>query len=176
MIDDREMVFVVDENNLPVEPQLRSVAHKNLLWHRTTDVYIINRNYQILCQKRSLNKDIRPGYWSVFFGGHLAPGEEYIKNAVDEVNEEIGVEINEKDLIPYKVVKSDKPTHKEFPMIYGLILDTKENSFKFEKEEIDQLAWKSIDEVRQILVIEKNPLWVLKPWDGEVLDWLNTLL
>lgn len=61
-------------------------------------------------------------------------------------------------------------------MIYGLILDTQENNFKFEKEEIDQIAWKNIDEVRQILVVEKNLHWVLKPWDEEVLTWLLTLV
>lgn len=176
MIDDQEMVFVVDENNTPIKPQPRSIAHKNLLWHRTTDVFIINRNGQILTQQRSLKKDIKPGYWSVFFGGHLAPGEEYLQNAVEEVNEEIGIQITEQDLIPYKVFKSDKPTHKEFPMNYGLVLDTQENKFKFEKEEIDQVVWKNMDEVKKILVVEKNPQWVLKPWDEEILNWLLTLI
>lgn len=174
MIDSQELLFVVDKNNQPLKPQLRSAVHKNGLWHRTTGVWVINRKKQILCQKRSLKKDIKPGYWEAFFGGHLASDEEYKHNATNEIKEELGIEIKKGDLIPYKVLKSDKPTHKEFQQIFALILDDNPN-FQFEKDEIDQLVWKDIEEVKNILVDKKIRGWVQKTWDKEILDWLTVL-
>lgn len=84
MLDNQELVFTVNENNQPLKPELRSIAHKNGLWHRTTGIWVINNKKQILCQKRSLKKDILPGYWEAFFGGHLAPDEDFKHNAANE--------------------------------------------------------------------------------------------
>ena len=175
MINNQERVYVVDENNHPLESQLRSLAHKNGLWHRTTGIWVINEKRQVLCQQRSRKKDIKPGFWEAFFGGHLAPHEEYIHNAMHESNEELGIKVNEADLIPYKILKSDKPTHKEFQHIFALILNKDAEEFHFEKEEIDQLKWMDLAEVRKILTDPNVADWVKKPWDEEVLDWLETV-
>lgn len=175
MIDNQELLFIVDEDNNPLEPQLRSVAHKNVLWHRTTGIWTINSKKQILCQKRSLKKDVKPGFWEAFFGGHLAPTEEYRHNAFQEANEELGIKVYQEDLIPYKVLKSDKPTHKEFQHVFALILNKDISELHFEKEEIDELKWVAINEVRKILADQKVENWVKKPWDEEVLNWLETL-
>lgn len=176
MINSQELLFIVDENNNSLEPQPRSIAHKNGLWHRTTGIWAIDKRGKILCQKRSLKKDVKPGFWEAFFGGHLAPNEDYKHNAIQESKEELGIEINQDNLIPYKVLKSDKPTHKEFQHIFALLLDNKDISeLYFEKEEIDQLKWVDLNEVRKILVDPEVENWVKKPWDEEVLNWLKTL-
>jgi isopentenyldiphosphate isomerase len=171
MIDHQEFLFIVDEHNAPLEPQLRSVAHKNGLWHRTTGIWVINSNKQILCQKRSFKKDLNPGFWQAFFGGHLAPGEEYIDNAVLECNEELGISISAEQILPYKVLKSDKPTHKEFQYVCAIVLDKAADEFNFEKEEVDELKWIELDEVRRILSDETVENWIKKSWDEEVLNW-----
>jgi len=174
MIDRHELVFAVDENNQPITPQLRSNAHKNGLWHRTTGIWVMNQKGQLLCQKRSLQKDIKPGFWEAFFGGHLAPGEDYLENAAKEASEELGILIDKRDLIPYKILKSDKPTHKEFQYICAFIV--RDNiEFRVETDEVDELAWKSIDEVKDILIVKKESNWVRKPWDEDVLNWLLTI-
>lgn len=175
MIDKQELLYIVDEDNNPLEPQLRSNAHKNGLWHRTTGIWVINSKKQILCQQRSMKKDVKPGFWEAFFGGHLAPGEDYMENAVLESNEELGVKVNKDDLIPYKIFKSDKPTHKEFQHVFALLLDKEISEIHFEKEEIDKLRWIDVEEVRKILADPTIENWVKKPWDEEVLNWLVTI-
>ncbi len=175
MIDTQELLFIVDENNRPAKPNLRSIAHKNGLWHRTTGIWAINREKQILCHKRSIKKDMKPGFWAAFFGGHLAPNEEYKHNAVQESSEELGIEINENALIPYKILKSDKPTHREFQHVFALILSKEIEEFSFEEEEIEQLKWIDVNEVRRILADPKIENWVKKPWDEAVVSWLKTL-
>lgn len=175
MIDKNEILFIVDQNNMPLEPQLRAVAHRDRLWHRTTGIWVINNKLQILCQKRSLLKDIKPGFWEAFFGGHVAPGQEYLENAVKELNEELGVSVNATDMIPYKVFKSDKPTHAEFQQVFACKINGDIDSFEFEKEEADQLKWIELEEVKNIILIKKDLKWVQKPWNEEVLNWLSAL-
>lgn len=119
-------------------------------------------------------KDIKPGLWEALFGGHLGPNESYIHNAAMETSEELGIEVNEKDLIPYKILKSDEPTHKEFQHIFALVLNN-QHEFKFEKEEVDQLSWQDINKLKEILVNKKHDQWVKKPWDEEILIWLSFL-
>lgn len=172
MINSEELLFIVDEHNKPLEPQVRSFTHKNGLWHRTTGIWVINSKKEILCQRRSLKKDIKPGFWEAFFGGHLAPNEDYKASARKESTEELGVRINEEHLIPYKIMSSNKLTHKEFQHIFALVLDKAISELQFEKEEIDELKWIDLNKVRNILADKTVHNWVKKPWDEEVLNWL----
>lgn len=175
MINPQELVFVVDENNEPLEPRTRVIAHKNLMWHRTSGIWVLNSQRQVLCQKRSKLKDINPRKWEAFFGGHLAPGEDYLHNAIVETEQELGIKAGEKDFVPYGVFKSDKDTHKEFQQVFALVLENVPDNFNVEKEEVEELSWKTLDELRNVLVDTKDPDWVQKPWDGEVLEWLDAL-
>lgn len=175
MINNNELLFVVDEKNNPLDPQTRSFVHKNSLWHRTTGIWVSNGKGQILCQKRSLKKDIKPGFWESFFGGHMAPKENYLDSAVKECNEELGITITKDTLIPYKLFKSDKPTHKEFHYLFALIINKEASDFNFEKEEIDEVTWFDIIEIKKILADPNVKNWVKKPWDQEILAWIEML-
>lgn len=175
MINPHELLYIVDENNKPLKPQQRSVAHQKGLWHRTTGIWVINDKKQILCQKRSLRKDIKPGYWEAFFGGHVAPGKDYLKSAVIECNEELGILISPDTLIPYKVFKGEKPTHKEFQKVFALLCNKEIKEFHFETEEIDELRWIELTTVKNILLDTHVSDWVKKPWDNEILTWLETI-
>lgn len=176
MIKPNELLYIVDSNNKPIEPLPRNVAHKNNVWHRTTGIWVLNKNKQILCQKRSMLKDQNPGKWEAYFGGHLGHKENPTESAAREASEELGQFIAADQLIPYShVVKSDKPTHREFQYIFVVFLNDDSSKFKFEQEEIDELKWIDLDEVRKVLLETKAENWVKKPWDQEVLNWLITL-
>src|SRR6266700_3262766 len=163
MIDKNEILFVVDEKNHPVKPQERYLVHKKNLWHRTTGIWVINTKKQILCQKRSLKKDTKPGLWEAFFGGHLHPHDSYINSAVVELSEELGIAVQKENLIPYKTFKSDKPTHREFQRTFVYKIDRNDTNFYFEKEEIDQIKWIDFEELKNYLLITNDPTWVHKP-------------
>jgi isopentenyldiphosphate isomerase len=172
MIDDNELIFVVDENDSPSKPLPRSQVHKNYLWHRTTGIWVVNSNKQILCQKRSLKKDIKPGFREAFFGGHLHPDDTYESGAETELSEELGITVKKENLIPYKIFKGDKPTHKEFQHSFVYIINSESADFRYEKEEIDEIRWYDFDDLKNILLIKNDPLWVHKPWDNEMLHFI----
>lgn len=176
MINPTELLAVVDESNNPLDPLPRKDVHKANLWHRTTGIWALNKNKQILCQKRSMQKDQNPGKWEAYFGGHLGSNEDPLESAVREVSEELGQPVTADQLIPYlHVVKSDKPTHREFQYIFAVFLHGDSSTFEFEQEEIDELTWIDLDKLRKILLETKEENWVQKPWDQEVLSWLITL-
>ena len=175
MIRPDELLFTVDDNNNPITHVKRRIAHEKGLWHRTSGIWVISKNRKILCQKRSLKKDIKPGFWEAFFGGHVGPNESYSSNAKSELQQETGINVKEKDLHPYKVFKSAS-SHNEFQQVFAVVLDKERDDFLFEKEEIVELKWIEQEEVKKILVIEKKENWVRKAWDEEVLYWLPTLI
>lgn len=176
MINTNELLLVVDENNQPLDPLPRHIVHKEGIWHRATGIWVVTKTGKILCQKRSLKKDIKPGMWEAFFGGHLGPQETYLESAKQELQEELGIPVEENQLIPYKIFKSDKPKHKEFQHVFAFLLPDEKQAFSFEKEEIDELVWKTFPELEKILLEDPDPKWVHKHWDKEVLRWLHTLV
>jgi isopentenyldiphosphate isomerase len=173
MINPQELLYVVDENNKPAHTQTRKAVHAKNIWHRTSGIWVLNRKKQILCQKRSLKKDMKPGYWEAFFGGHLKPGESYLENAATELSEELGITTEKTKLIFHKLAKSDKVTHKEFQAIYLYSIDREDIQFPFEKEEIDIIEWFDLDKLYNILVKENDVNWVHKQWDKEILDYIK---
>ncbi len=86
-----EQVIIVSEENKAVDIVPRSVMRRDLLLHRATYVIVINAKDQVLIQKRSMHKDVYPGYYDPTTGGVVKAGESYEENAVRELEEEIGV-------------------------------------------------------------------------------------
>jgi isopentenyldiphosphate isomerase len=178
MLNEKEMLFVVDEENRPVEPRSRKEVHERGYWHRNSHIWVKNSRGQILCQQRSFKKDMYPGLWEPFFGGHLLTGEDYAFNAVKECNEELGFNLKKEDLKFFKVFKVDH--QKEFVAVYALCWDGDVKKINFEKDEIVQIKWFDLGELRRILCVEENSTWSTIgykkiSYNEEVLDWLSTL-
>ena len=86
-----ERVVIVDDSNKIIDAVPRSVMRKQNLLHRSSYVIVTNSNEQILVQKRSMNKDLYPGYYDPTTGGVVKDGENYEENAIRELNEELGI-------------------------------------------------------------------------------------
>ena len=61
-----------------------------MLLHPVVHLHILNRYDQLYLQKRSMKKDLLPGYWDTAVGGHISYGE-YVQEALfRESSEELG--------------------------------------------------------------------------------------
>jgi isopentenyldiphosphate isomerase len=169
-----ELLCVVDENNQPIKSEARDIVHNLKLWHRTTAIWIVNRERQILCQQRSTNKDVNPGMWEACFGGHVGACETVCENCVVELREELEVVIEESQLIHFKIFKNDKPNHKTFQYAYMVVVDNKE--FEIQTEELEQVKWMSIEEVLSVLNKEDENGWLKRSSDIETIEWVKTKL
>lgn len=78
---------------------LKSEAHKNGWFHATVHIWLFTADKKILLQKRALTKKVFPGLWDISVAGHIGAGEAVLSSAKREVFEEIGLELQEKELI-----------------------------------------------------------------------------
>lgn len=94
-----EMLDVLDENGIKTgEVLTRKEVHKLGLWHKIIVIAIIDENNQILMQQRSFTKDTNPGQWDISAAGHVSAGQTPLEAAVREINEEVGIRVEDKYL------------------------------------------------------------------------------
>lgn len=173
MLNKNELLFVVNANNLPIEPKPRHEVHQNHYWHRTSHIWIYNSQKEILCQKRSLLKDSSPSLWEAFFGGHAGAGKEMTQAAAEEVNEELQISVKPENLQKVTVFRNQKAT--EFEYIFALKTDLDAETIEFEKEEIDQIKWVAIDQLKQILLEKSQSGWNILGYEKTILDFLEKI-
>jgi isopentenyldiphosphate isomerase len=86
-----EIVAIVDEQNNVVGAARRGDMRRKRLPHRSTYVMVFNSQGELYVQKRSLSKDIFPGFYDPFAGGVVLAGESYEVGAKRELEEEMGI-------------------------------------------------------------------------------------
>ncbi len=171
MINRSELLFVVDENNIPTEPKPRHEVHRDGYWHRTAHIWIINSHSEILCQKRSLLKDMNPGKWEPFFGGHMAPDEAYITNARNELEEELGIQALEEDIHQFTIFKDLQG--KEFQGVHYLFWNGKVAELTLEKDEVEEVKWVSIESLYEVIIKTQDKNWSIMGYEKELLEYLK---
>ncbi len=87
-------VFDVDGNLIGVAPRL--LCHRLGLIHQVVYLMIESDNGRLLLQTRGDTKD---GRLDIAVGGHVAAGEQPVRALLREVNEEIGLVIDESRLV-----------------------------------------------------------------------------
>ena len=162
-----EIFDIVDENGMPTgETVERSVAHHDGILHRTAHVWIARevsqvvidgkvyegKNYQVLMQKRSMNKDSFPGQLDTSSAGHVHSGDEPLESAIREVKEELGLEIAPEELqfagtfrIDYKGEFHDEPfLDNEVAFMYVYFKDVDLKDIVVQPEEVESVEWVNV--------------------------------
>ena len=139
-MDNDELLDILDESGRVIGQELRSECHRNpQLRHRAVHVFVRNSRGGIFLQKRSLTKKIQPGKWDTSVGGHLQVGESYEAAAARELQEELG--LNLQNLGGPSALKRrhdyvwQSPIETEHVRTYELKCD---GPFHIQKEEIDE--------------------------------------
>ncbi len=87
-----EIIQIVDENNTEIAAVARWMMREQQLTHRASYILVFNQTGDLFVQKRTMTKDIYPGYYDVAAGGVVLAGETYEESARRELNEELGIE------------------------------------------------------------------------------------
>ena len=128
---------------------LKSVAHQKGYYHASVHIWIYTPNGEVLIQKRNPNKETFPSLWDVSVAGHIAFGEAPTLTAKREVLEEIGLNIQEKELIEIGN-STHKNTHGalliDWELHHLFLYELTESSatFNLQKEEVAAVAWISL--------------------------------
>ena len=86
-----EIVALVDEQNRVIGSAPRSRMRAERLLHRATYVFVFHPAGELYVQKRTLTKDVYPGYRDPCAGGVVLAGESYEESARRELAEELGI-------------------------------------------------------------------------------------
>lgn len=86
-----EIVAIVDEANRVTGQASRAEMRAGKLIHRACYILVFNRRGELFVQKRTLSKDIYPGFYDVAAGGVVLAGESYEESAGRELLEELGI-------------------------------------------------------------------------------------
>lgn len=137
-----EFIEILDENALPTgEKCLKSVAHKNGLYHASVHIWLYTKSKEVLIQKRKENKDTFPNLWDISVAGHIAYKEKPLTAALREIEEEIGLCSKENELqyigtSTHKNIHAEDLIDHELHHIYISELKTDIKDLKIQEEEV----------------------------------------
>jgi len=145
-LNTKEYFYVVDEDDNVIGAASREECHSNAkLIHRSVYIFLVNSRGEILIQRRSVNKDLYPGFYTASATGHVNYGEDYDIAAKRELREELGVDAPLRRLCK---VKSFSDVEREISMIYVCRYD---GPIRFDRNEIDEVVFMSIDDIERSL-------------------------
>ena len=110
-------------------------------------VVIRNSKGEFLMQKRVESKG---GDWGVT-GGHPKSGETPIEGIITEVKEELGLNFLQEDFIEYDAGCDGKDCYK----MYFVNKDVELENIKIQKEELSEVKWFSMDELKHMVEINE---------------------
>jgi isopentenyldiphosphate isomerase len=106
----QEYFDIYNENMEHVGTELRSVVHKKGYWHKSFQCWFVCKEGSeeyILFQKRHADKDTYPNLLDITAAGHLSAGET-VQDASRELQEELGIAVDFKELQPLGIFKEEK--------------------------------------------------------------------
>ena len=141
-----ELIDVLDENGKPTgEVEDRKEVYNKGLWHKSSHIWIINDNNELLVQKRNPNKSTFPNLWAISVAGHVDSGETSRETAVRELKEEVNLDVNEGELEYLFTIKRIQPykdhSLKVFDDVYLLHRNIDVDETKLQVEELTDIKY-----------------------------------
>lgn len=159
-----EIVMIVDEQNREVGAAPRRVMRAQGLPHRSTYVLVFNTQGDLYVQKRTMSKDIYPGYYDPAAGGVVLVGESYEAGATRELAEEMG--IRDVPLTPLFTFYYTDAHSKVWGRVFSCVYD---GELVLQPEEVESGAYVPLAEILQRATTEPftpDGLYVLRRYLG----------
>lgn len=157
--------------------------HQKGLWHRTAHIWLVNNKSEILLQRRADDLESFPNKYHLSAGGHLSAGDTRIEGALREVEEELGIKLEEKDLIKIGETHYDNNQRngvyidREYSDIYVLHKDIPISGFNIQKSEVKYVKYIPLAEMKK-WIEEKNEDFVIpsKEEYGVLFEYLDNIV
>lgn len=129
--------------------------HEKGLWHRAEHIWFVNDNKDILVQKRSKTVKHWPGFYDISAAGHVSAGNTPTQGALKEVEGELGIKLQEKDLlkigelIQEHVEPENNFVNREWNNIYVVRKNIPLNEFEFQDGEVESVKYISLKDFKK---------------------------
>ena len=146
-----ELFSIVDSNDEHLYTVFgKRALHLNSGYHRSVHIFVEIFGGRFVLQKKAARTE-NGGKWSSAASGHVRYSESYEEAAMRELEEEIGLKIEEEEL--HKVMKAS-PSHEngnEFVTLFTYLMDPKEEDLALESDEVDEIVInKLLDVVKDV--------------------------
>ena len=115
-------------------------------YKQSMHIWIQNDKCEFLIQKRSNNKKVYPGKWSIT-GGGVDSGESTLDTVIRECKEELGIDANIENL---ELMMTLKRTD-NFLDIYLLKQNIEIEDIIMQEEEVEAVKWISISDLKKLM-------------------------
>lgn len=143
----KEMLILVDENDIEIGNCEKLEAHKTGTRHRAFSIILFNNAGEILLQRRSLAKYHSPMLWANSCCGHPRPGEDVLLAAERRLKEELNIEtpLTKIGEVTYFLPLENGLIEHEYTHIFvgvfeGLILPN--------PLEVSEIKWESFEKIK----------------------------
>lgn len=141
-----ELFDIYDEELRPLGTATRSETHKHGYWHRAFHCWLTRREGDrrfVRFQLRQADKDTNPSCFDTTAAGHLAAGET-MRDAVRELEEELGISATFDQLIPLGqvreqargVVRGVPFIDREVSDVFAFVCDAPLTDLKLQRAEV----------------------------------------
>jgi isopentenyldiphosphate isomerase len=125
----------------------RKDVHRDGDWHRAVHVWIINGKGELLLQRRAKEKEAYPDKWDISSAGHICAGDDPITSAMREMEEELGLVLEERYFEYLFTVKNQIVLHEgayinnELDDIYLVTMEVDIAALTLQQEEVSAVQW-----------------------------------
>ena len=137
-----EIVSLVDERNRVTGSATRRRVRAERLLHRATYIFVFAGDGRLYLQRRTVTKDMYPGYWDAAAGGVLVSGESYDASALREAAEELG--IRGVPLLGHFDFYYEDPANRVWGRVYTCEY---EGPFEWQPEEVAEGRFVTVEEI-----------------------------
>ncbi len=142
----------------------RGDAMKDGEYHLVVNVFLVNKNKELLIQKRSDSVKWKPGIWATT-GGSAIKGEGPYEACIRELKEEIGIDATNKDMRMVAIFQRKCSYQAVFLMYSEATLD----DMVMQESEVADLKWCSLEEIQEMIKHNKFHKY-------QYFDWLCDII
>ena len=165
-----EYIDIFDDNNQATwKKAQKKEIHTLWLWHRSVQIWIYNKKWEILIQCRSKNKEFYHNKWDISVSWHIQSGEDVLFAAMRKSIEELWIELTLNDFELYTVYKNENHSknfiNNEFTYIYLVRYNKNIERDKINKSEIEEIKLININELshdlkhNKVNYVEHDNIW-----------------
>lgn len=174
-INMKEKVIIVDKNDNIIGEKYRHELDDTIDIIRVSGIWIENEKGELLLAQRSFDKKHDPGKWGPAAAGTIEVGETYESNILKEIEEEIGVFLELKDIVDTGTFFY-KTSHQFFSRNFYANINSK-TKFTLQESEVASIKWVTWDFLtKDILNNSDNYISSLKGGEGivkQIKEWKN---
>lgn len=165
-----EYLDICDNAGLPTGEIIdRDTAHREGICHRTAHVWVIRKKdtgYDILLQKRSMEKESFPGLFDTSSAGHIPAGSKPLPSALRELQEELGITATPEQLDyagtfhnQYEMEFHGQPFRdNEITRVYVYQEPVDISTLTLQEAEVDEVQWFDVEEVWAEIQVSRERL------------------